>query len=147
MNPATLFPIVLLASVAVAGAASAASASDAKALDPVRQKFAAFNRHDAAAIERLYASDATLHSPDYPNLQGNGPIADTYRKIFAAIPDAQDQIETLEASPQHVYVQFVLTGHYGGAQDKPVRVRLIAVYTMQNGRIRDDATYYDRKMP
>src|SRR5579859_1899072 len=111
---------VCLCLCACAGAIAAtplAAAAPAMPIDIVRQKFEAFNRHDTEAIERAYADDATLHSPDYPSLSGNAPIADTYRKLFAAIPDAKDEIETLEASPKHVYVQFVLTGHFGGAQD------------------------------
>jgi len=115
-------------------------------LATVQQKFTAFNRHDADAIEHLYATDATLHSPDYPNLSGNRPIADTYRKVFAMIPDARDDIASLERVGNHVYAQFVMTGHLGGAQDKPISVRLMSVYTIGNDRIVGDDTYYDRKM-
>ena len=141
----TLF--FLLASGLVPTATFAASGADAKAIDAVRSKFEAFNKHDVDAIERIYASDATLSSPDYPSLAGNAPIADTYRKLFEAIPDAQDKLETIEASAKHVYAQFVLTGHFNGAQDKPVIARIISVYAVENGRIVDDTTYYDRKMP
>lgn len=122
-----------------------AGAADRDALEAVRQKFAAFNRHDADAIERLYADNAALHSPDYPDLGGNRPIADTYRKIFAAIPDAEDRITSIERAGSHVYVRFILAGHVGGARDKPVSVRLISVYTLKNDRIVEDDTYYDRK--
>jgi len=112
----------------------------------VRQKFEAFNRHDADAIERLYAANAVLHSPDYPNLGGNHPIADTYRKLFAMIPDARDNLVLLQRAGDHVYAQFELSGHLGGAQDKPVSLRLISIYTVHNNRISEDNTYYDRKM-
>ena len=147
MKTAATAIVFLLASGLVATATSAARSTDAKSSDPVRRKFAAFNEHDVHAIEQIYASDATLRSPDYPSLTGNTQIADTYRKIFDAIPDAKDNLETLETSPNHVYAQFVLTGHVNGAQDKPVRVRIISVYAVKNGHIIDDATYYDRKMP
>jgi ketosteroid isomerase-like protein len=131
----------------LASAAVPASHSTGEALDTVRQKFDAFNRHDAAKLEEIYASDATLHSPDYPSLEGNGPIADTYRKLFEAIPDAKDNLELLETSANHVYAQFILTGHWKGAEDKPLSVRIIAVYAVKNGHIVDDSTYYDRKAP
>jgi ketosteroid isomerase-like protein len=147
MKAAATSLLFLLASGIAATATSAVSGADAKLDDPVRLKFAAFNKHDVDAIERIYASDATLQSPDYPHLSGNSKIADTYRKIFEAIPDAKDELEALETSPHHVYAQFVLTGHFNGAQDKPVRVRIISVYAVKNGHITDDATYYDRKMP
>ena len=128
------------------GASPPALAGAHDALATVQQKFGAFNRHDADAIERLYAADATLHSPDYPNLAGNKPIADTYRKIFGMLPDAKDNLTSLERAGNHVYAQFVMTGHIGGAQDKPVTARLMSVYTIENDRIVEDNTYYDRKM-
>ena len=119
-------------------------------VDPVatvRLKFMAFDRHDAAAIQGIYADDAVLHSPDYPNLAGNAPIADTYRRLFDAIPDARDKVQSLDRSANKVYVQFVLTGHLKGAPDRAVKVRIMSVYTVQGGRIVEDVTYYDRKTP
>jgi ketosteroid isomerase-like protein len=126
---------------------ASAARSSTGPLDTVRNKFDAFNRHDVAMIEQIYAGTATLHSPDYANLEGNGPIADTYRKLFAAIPDAKDTLKVLERSASHVYAQFVLSGHWKGEQDQPVTVRIISVYTVKGGRIVEDSTYYDRKMP
>ena len=143
---ATIF-LLCLASGFANTAASAGSGGDIKSMDSVRLKFEAFNKHDADAIEKIYASGATLHSPDYPDLAGNKQIADTYRSLFDAIPDAKDKLETLESSSGHVYAQFVLTGHLKGAQDKPISVRIISVYAVKDGHIVDDATYYDRKMP
>jgi ketosteroid isomerase-like protein len=139
----------LIASASLLGVilapASAAPLSAAAAADPVQQKFRAFNRHDALAIQQLYAADARLHSPDYPDLAGNTAIADTYRRLFAAIPDARDEVTLLEAGAQRVYVQFVLRGHWSGDANKPVSVRIISVYRVVGDRIVEDDTYYDRK--
>ncbi|HUB90373.1 MAG TPA: nuclear transport factor 2 family protein [Dyella sp.] len=146
MKAAAMILLGLISAVANT-AASAGSGGDSKSMDPVRLKFAAFNQHDAATIEKIYANDATLHSPDYPNLAGNRQIADTYRRLFDAIPDAKDNVETLEHSPDHVYAQFILAGHLKGAQDKPISVRIISVYAVKDGHIVDDSTYYDRKTP
>jgi limonene-1,2-epoxide hydrolase len=124
---------------------SPASQKDIGPSEVVQSKFAAFNQHDVRAIGEIYARAATLNSPDYTNLVGNEAIAETYRKLFDSIPDAQDTIGRLESVGNHVYVQFVLSGHWNGAQDKPVSVRIISVYTVDAGRIVEDATYYDRK--
>jgi ketosteroid isomerase-like protein len=126
-------------------AGAAAASPSASGTDPVQEKFAAFNRHDAAAIEQLFATDARLHSPDYPDLAGNVAIADTYRRLFAAIPDARDEVTLLESGPQRVYVQFVLRGHWGGDATKPLAVRIISVYRVVGSHIVEDDTYYDRK--
>lgn len=131
---------------AVAGpAVSGQGASESEAVRTAEAKFSAFNRHDAAAIETLYASDATLRSPDYPELVGNAKIADTYRGIFDAIPDAKDSIVTIDSAADRVYVQFVLSGHLKSAGNKPISVRIMSVYTIKDHRIVSDATYYDRK--
>jgi ketosteroid isomerase-like protein len=139
------FPFLLWA--LLSAAVPVASQTHQKPIEIVRLKFEAFNRHDAGRIEEIYASAAVLHSPDYPNLAGNKPIADTYRRIFDAIPDAKDNLESIETSAHHVYAQFVLTGHWNGAQDKPISVRIISVYEIKDGHIVDDSTYYDRKAP
>lgn len=116
-------------------------------LKTVHMKFDAFNRHDVDAIKATYASDAMLQSPDYPKLQGNSKIAETYRNLFDAIPDAKDSVEALGHFENKVYAQFLLTGHFKGAPDKPISVRIMSVYTMRNNLIVDDSTYYDRKAP
>jgi ketosteroid isomerase-like protein len=142
MRSALLIASASLLSVIVAPVAAVRNAA---AANPVQQKFRAFNRHDAEAIEQLYAVDARLHSPDYPDLAGNTAIADTYRRLFAAIPDARDEVTVLEAGPQRVYVQFVLRGHWGGDATKPVAARILSVYRVVGNRIVEDDTYYDRK--
>jgi ketosteroid isomerase-like protein len=112
----------------------------------VRQKFAAFNRHDTDAIQSIYGTNAVLHSPDYPDLRGNVPIAGTYRQLFAAIPDAKDEIRSLDVIGDKVYAQFMLTGHWQGAS-KALQLRIISVYVVKDDHIVDDTTYYDRKAP
>ena|ERR1700722_8215145 len=111
----------------------------------VQSKFKAFNAHDVAAIEQIYAADAILHSPDYPELSGNTPIAATYKRIFDAIPDAQDTVQNIMRSDDKVIVEFVLSGHFGGADGKPINARIVSIYTVKHAHIVADSTYYDRK--
>jgi len=119
----------------------------AEPIETIQRKFLAFNAHDVTAIENIYAADAVLHSPDYPQLVGNSKIADTYKQIFDAIPDARDNIVSIQSSADTVYAQFILSGHFNGMQSKPVNVRIISVYTVKDHHIAGDSTYYDRKSP
>lgn len=128
---------------ALALAAPGSGANDSMGV--VRLKFAAFNRHDVAAIQNFYSSDAVLHSPDHPALTGNLRIAATYRSLFAAVPDAKDRIESLDQSGNKIFAQYMMTGHVQGAANKPVNVPILSVYTIQYGHIVVDSTYYDRK--
>ena len=127
----------------VAGCATLRNRDDP--LSVARQKFFAFDRHDTAAIQNLYAADAVLKSPDYPDLQGNAQIGDTYQRLLKAIPDARDEVQSLDRSGQKVYAQFLLIGHWMGSADKPIRVPILSVYTIRDGHIVADTTYYDRK--
>ena len=142
----------LMASVCFAGVAACAATAptvtdQGDAAKTVQRKFAAFDQHDVAAIQDIYRADAVLHSPDYPELKGNVPIAGTYRQLFAAIPDAKDEVQSADAIGNKVYVQFLLTGHWGGAPDKSVHARIMSIYTVVDGHITADTTYYDRKAP
>jgi ketosteroid isomerase-like protein len=130
--------------LSVQSSAPAAAREDAAAI--VRRKFDAFNAHDAGKLQALYAVDAVLHSPDNPNLSGNQPIADTYRGIFAMIPDGKDVLTRLDAVGPRVYAQFLLIGHLAAAPNQALAVRILSIYTVQNGHIVLDETYYDRKM-
>jgi ketosteroid isomerase-like protein len=146
MKLTCLATIVCLAGWLANACATTNLSAGEDALKLVRLKFDAFNAHDASAIEGLYAADAVLHSPDYPELAGNSQIAGTYRRLFDAIPDAKDNVQTLGSSGAKVYAEFVLTGHLKGTTTA-VNVRIMSVYTVQAGRIISDSTYYDRKSP
>ncbi len=155
--PMNIVTLVLLTCLASSGQAPLPAIADQLSPDPggsesepirtVESKFSAFNRHDTGAIESLYARDALLQSPDHPELVGNAKIADTYRWIFDAIPDAKDSIATIESVANRVYVQFVLSGHLKDAGNKPISVRIMSVYTIKDHLIVSDSTYYDRKAP
>ena len=139
--------LIALFFLASATAFAVKHGSDDDTLRTVQLKFAAFDRHDAAAIQGTYAAEAILHSPDYPNLVGNAPIADTYRRLFEAIPDARDEVQSLDRSADKIYARFALTGHWKAAPDQAIKVRIFSVYTVRDGHIVEDDTYYDRKVP
>ena len=144
MKATRFMALVCLAGVSCACSAPA-SRRQADVEMTVRQKFAAFNRHDADAIQSIYGANAVLHSPDYPGLTGNVSIAGTYRQLFAAIPDARDEIQSFDAIGDKVYVQFTLTGHWEGEPARVLQVTIVSIYTVKDGHIADDTTYYDRK--
>jgi ketosteroid isomerase-like protein len=118
---------------------------EADALQVVRVKFDAFNRHDVAALQHIYADDAVLQSPEYPHLAGNSQIADSYRRLFEAIPDARDEVRDMRGSGDRVFVEFTVIGHFNDAAQTPISGRIASIYTIKGGRIIDDSTYYDRK--
>lgn len=147
MNVKQLMALACLAACGACTGAAPAPSAAAGVAETVRLKFAAFDRHDAAAIQDIYGTDAVLHSPDHPELKGNRPIADSYRDIFSYVPDAKDQVQIFDVIGDKVFVQFLMTGHLGGASDKPVHAAIMTIYTVRDGHIVTDDTYYDRKAP
>lgn len=145
MKATRFMALVCLAGVASCVCSAPASRRQTEAEMTVRQKFAAFNRHDADTIQSIYGGNAVLHSPDYPGLTGNVAIAGTYRQLFAAIPDAKDEIQSFDTIGDKVYVQFTLTGHWQGEPGRGLQVPIVSIYTVKDDHIANDTTYYDRK--
>lgn len=142
-----IFAFVLLSALCISlGLETLSQAhSTADVVSVVQSKFKAFNAHDVSAIQQIYAADAILHSPDYPELTGNADIAASYKRIFDAIPDAQDTVQNIMRSDEKVIVEFVLSGHLGSADGKPINARIVSIYTVKHSHIVADSTYYDRK--
>jgi ketosteroid isomerase-like protein len=85
---------------------SLASAPPAEPKAVVAALFAAFNRHDAAALSRLYAPDARLTSPDFCRPRGHADVARSYQALFAEFPDIRDHVEAMFAEGDRVAVRF-----------------------------------------
>lgn len=103
----------------------------------VTAMFEAFNRHDAEAIERLYAPDAWLASSDFCAARGRNDVVRTYAALFAAYPDIRDRIEVMIVEGDRVAVRFMATSRSGGLT-MPVQ----AIIRVRDGLIvEDDAVF------
>ena len=107
----------------------------------VRAMFDAFNRHDAAAMARLYASDARLASSDFCAVRtGPNEVLRTYRELFAAFPDIRDEVEHMVVEDDHVAVRFVArSGQGSSALAMPIATFL----TVHQGLIQSDESTFD----
>ncbi len=120
----------------VAAATSAEPVPTPRAV--VTAMFAAFDRHDAEAIAKLYAPDARLTSSDFCAVRGRGDVARTYAALFAAYPDIRDRIEVMIVEGDRVAVRFVATSR-SGALAMPVQ----AMIRVRDGRIVEDDAIFD----
>lgn len=100
--------------------------------------FEAFNRHDAAAIARLYAADARLASSDFCAARGRNDVVRTYAALFAAYPDIRDRIDVMIVERDRVAVRFVATSRTGGLT-MPVQ----AMIRVRDGLIVEDDAVFD----
>lgn len=104
----------------------------------VTAMFAAFNRHDAAALARLYAPDAILTSPDHCRPRGHADVARSYAALFAELPDIVDTIDTMIVEGDTVAVRFTAT-----SKSADLTIPIQAMITVRNGLITHDDALFD----
>jgi len=119
----------------------------------VESMFAAFNRHDSEAMAALYSDDAFIDSPDFDApKRGQQAIRETYSKYFRQTPDIRDDVKSIVACGDKVFVEFVSSGtienppSYAPPQmkGKKFAVKMASVLEIKNGKIVRDVTYYNQ---
>lgn len=112
----------------------------------VRKMFAAFNRHDWAEMAACYADTALFLDPSF----GKEYVAKTrqqtmakYAEMAGMFTDIKDEVQAVYVAGNHVTVEFVSGG--SSAQTGAWKLPICTVFTIENGRIIKDATYYDQE--
>ena len=107
----------------------------------VRAMFDAFNRHDAAAMARLYASDARLASSDFCAVRtGPNEVLRTYRELFAAFPDIRDDVISIVIDGDQAAVRFTSSSD---APEHKFRLELMTYFRFGDRLIVEDDTIFD----
>lgn len=109
--------------------------------------FQHFNRHDWAKMAAMYADSAEFKDPSFGTeaiKQTQQQVIQKYSELAKQIPDIQDNIQQIYVSGEkHVIVEFVSTGT---APDKSTfSLPICTVFTIENGKITKDYTYYDNE--
>jgi steroid delta-isomerase-like uncharacterized protein len=139
---------VLLALLSVAGAFAQTTPAAV-----VTRRFEALNRHDLAALETLYADSARIESVEFEGPKvGPAGIRWVYSQHFAGTPELTYAVDRLLPCGDDVVVQY----RFGGTltqpgpgvpaymKDKPYSLAACAVFTVQNGKIIRERTYFDQ---
>lgn len=102
--------------------------------------YAAYNRHDAAAVAGLYHPDASHHEvAQGKTVHGAAAIADGLDRFFAWLPDVHWQPRTQVIDPDgDVAVTYLLT-----ARGRQVRLNGAHVLHLEGDRIRRSEDYWD----
>ncbi len=105
--------------------------------DVVLAMFDAFNRHDPAALARLYAPDAVLTSPEHCSPRGQRDVERSYGALFAEMPDVVEKVESMVVENDTVAVRFTATSRSAG-----LSIPIQAMIIVRDGLIRrDDAMF------
>ena len=118
--------------------ASVSMMSDPAAI--IDKLFDAFNRHDVAALQTLYAPTARLTSSDFCKARSGVDVARTYGALFRAFPDIRDDVEAIVIEGDRAAVRFVssIRAPRGGFP-----LKLTTFFRFSGGRIIEDDTIFD----
>lgn len=86
----------------------------------VRQYVATFNRRDAAGFVALFATDAMLYDPFFPEpIKGRGALEATNASIWRAFPDIQWQLRSVIDGGDRVAFDMAVSGVNDGPLETP----------------------------
>ena len=100
--------------------------------------FSAFNRHDAATMEQMYAAEARLTSSDFCHARKRSDVKRTYDALFKAFPDIHDDVETIVSQGDRVAVRFRATSKLG-----EMSITIHTFLRVRDGLIVEDDSVFD----
>lgn len=110
----------------------------------VTEMFDAFNAHDWQRMANCYKDTAMLLDPAL----GHEAVPFTreqtikkYQELQQQFPDVHDEVKTMYGDKNHIIVEFVSSGT--GPDGKKWQLPICVVFTVDNGKIARDHTYYD----
>lgn len=111
----------------------------------VKTYFDYFNKHDFASMANMYTDTAEFKDPSL----GQGIVKQTrqqtivkYTELAKIFPDLYDQvIKIYPSSDKHIIVEFVSSGT--GPDKVKFELAICTIFTIENGLITKDFTYYD----
>jgi ketosteroid isomerase-like protein len=113
----------------------------------VTQLFDYFNAHDWPKMASLYSDTANFKDPSFGIQvvkQSQAQTIKKYSELQAFIPNIHDSITAMYASGEkNIIVEFTSTGTMLDGQH--MELPICAIFTLQEGKIVGDYTYYDNQ--
>lgn len=110
-----------------------------------RQLFEQFNKHDWNSMAALYADTALFLDPSLgttPVPQSRRQISEKYTQLHSVFPDIRDDVQNIYPSgTDRVIVEFISTGTL--PDGTTMTLPICTVFTIEDGSIVQDFTYYD----
>jgi ketosteroid isomerase-like protein len=111
----------------------------------VLEYFEHFNNHDWEKMANIYTETAEFKDPSL----GQGIVKQTreetqkkYSELSAIFPDLKDKVISIYPSGnQHIIVEFISTGT--AADQSKFELPICTIFTVVDGKITKDFTYYD----
>ncbi|MBC5773583.1 nuclear transport factor 2 family protein [Pontibacter sp. KCTC 32443] len=131
----------------------ATESTDAAAVKVMHQMFEAFNSHDLAAMQTLYADSVVFMSPEMEKpVVGAHHVKTIYGPLFEMAPNVKDEVKHYIHSNGEVAVEFVSTGTIENiSPDDPAQMKgktfelkIFARLKVKDGKIIEDVSYFDQ---
>ena len=111
----------------------------------VKQYFEHFNAHEWTKMAEMYADTADFKDPSL----GAGIVKQTrqqtstkYAELNKIFPNLHDEVvATYPSGEKHITVEFISTGT--AADGSKFELPICSIFTIENGKITKDFTYYD----
>lgn len=110
----------------------------------VKEMFDAFNDHNWPKLADCYKDTATFLDPSL----GREPVQQTheqtikkYQELQKMFPDVHDEIVNIYGDKNHITIEFVASAT--GPDGKKWQLPMCTVFTVDDGKIEKDNTYYD----
>lgn len=111
----------------------------------VQQYYDYFNQHQWQKMAQMYSEKAAFKDPSLgPGtvVQTRQQIAKKYAELASLFPDVHDSIVTIYPSDdKHIVVEFISTGT--APDQSKFTLPICTIFTIENGLITKDFTYYD----
>lgn len=111
----------------------------------VRQYYEYFNAHAWEKMAGMYSDVSDFKDPSLgPGIiqQTRQQIIQKYSKLSSMFPDVKDEIiQIYPSGDKHIIVEFVSTGT--APDNSKFELPICTVFTIENGLITKDYTYYD----
>jgi ketosteroid isomerase-like protein len=105
------------------------------------ERFAqAWRLPDLDQHEALWSDDIVLIQPMMGTLRGRQACRKSFERLFALVPDLHANVHRFGHGKQHVFIEFTLSGTYGG---KPIAWDAVDRFTFVNGLISERVSYFD----
>ncbi|MGF6929815.1 ketosteroid isomerase-like protein [Chitinophaga sp. W2I13] len=110
----------------------------------VKDLFEAFNEHDWKKLAACYKDTATFLDPSFgpdPVQRTREQTAQKYKELQQQFPDIHDEVVNVYGDKNHITVEFISSAT--GPDGKKWRLPICTVFTIDDGKIEKDYTYYD----
>lgn len=111
----------------------------------IKQYFEYFNNHDWKKMSEMYTETAEFKDPSLGKgiiKQSRKQTQDKYAELHKIFPDLHDNVIQVYPSGQnHIIVEFVSTGT--APDNSKFELPICTVFTIENGLITKDFTYFD----